>query len=214
MIKRMTFLIRIFPGKTDEARVRIKELFPAAAEKAVLAGASNLSLWRAEDMIFGYYETAKEADNATGQILRDFIEENLSDVSVLIASPGNMRLMYAAIGSPREDKSMLKHRVFVTRLKPGCAEEYKARHDALATMQRQGVGDKPENNFTIWNSGDYICGYSEIDPDYVPDNSEMAQKARVAWETRMLGIMDWLTDDVDDITGEEHDKIECMYRGT
>ena len=29
----------------------------------------------------------------------------------------------------------------------------------------------------------------------------------IAWETRQLEIMDWLTDDVDWITGEKHEAI-------
>ena len=41
--------------------------------------------------------------------------------------------------------------------------------------------------------------------DHAPTEAEKA--ADIAWETRQLEIMDWLTDDVDWITGQKHDPI-------
>ena len=44
---------------------------------------------------------------------------------------------------------------------------------------------------------------------------EMTDEERtstIAWETRQLEIMDWLTDDVDWITGEKHDAIALVCK--
>ena len=38
------------------------------------------------------------------------------------------------------------------------------------------------------------------------------EAATVAWETRQLEIMDWLTDDVDWMTGETHDKMRLICK--
>ena len=50
-----------------------------------------------------------------------------------------------------------------TRLKPGTQEEYKRRHDALVEQRGNTVNPGPDSNFSIWNAGDYIFGYDEID---------------------------------------------------
>lgn len=36
------------------------------------------------------------------------------------------------------------------------------------------------------------------------DETSEAREAAAAWETRQLGIMDWITNDVDWMTGEWH----------
>ena len=36
------------------------------------------------------------------------------------------------------------------------------------------------------------------------EQTEEAKQADVEWETRQLGIMDWITNDVDWLTGEVH----------
>ncbi|MGI6577418.1 MAG: L-rhamnose mutarotase [Eubacteriales bacterium] len=208
-MERFAFLVKVFPGKLAEVTQTMEARMPAVAKDAVAAGASNFSVWRAEDIIFGYYEADTESN--VGTIIRSFIDKEFHDSAILVASPGNMRLMYSAIGSPREDKKSLRHRVFVTRLKPGCAEEYKLRHDNLAAKQSEEPIEGPINNFTIWNAGDYICGYNEIDPDYIEDADLESEKLNVEWEIRMLEIMDWLTDDVDHISGEKHEKVECLF---
>ena len=42
--------------------------------------------------------------------------------------------------------------------------------------------------------------------------TEEEKASTIAWETRQLEIMDWLTDDVDWITGEKHDAIALICR--
>ena len=208
LMERKTFLIKIVHDNSEKTVDNLKNFLPGIIEKT--EDISNFSIWKAEDMIFGYYETTREA-TASDTIIRSCLVEALGADAIILASPGNMRLMYNAIGLPREDKSALRQRVFITRLKPGCAEEYKRRHDAITPKAEEPARNRPTNNFTIWNAGDYICGYSEIDAFYVPPDTEHAKKRTVAWETKMLEIMDWLTNDVDYISGEQHVKIRCLY---
>ena len=42
------------------------------------------------------------------------------------------------------------------------------------------------------------------------DMTAEEKESTVAWETRQLEIMDWLTDDVDWITGERHEHIQRL----
>ena len=42
--------------------------------------------------------------------------------------------------------------------------------------------------------------------------TEEEKQATIQWETKMLEIMSWLTDDVDWITGEHHAHIQCVCR--
>jgi L-rhamnose mutarotase len=118
-----------------------------------------------------------------------------------------MRLMYHDIGVVRQDKSLIRHRVFVTRLKPGCEEEYKRRHDGLIAARGDAVSQGPDSNFTIWCGAGYIFGYCEKVKAFDREMTEAEKADTIAWETRQLEIMDWLTDDVDWITGEKHEKI-------
>ena len=116
--------------------------------------------------------------------------------------------MYHDIGIVREDKSLIRHRVFCTKLKPGCAEEYKRRHDGLIAARGDKVSEGPDSNFTIWYGAGYIFGYCEKVKSFDHEPTEAEKAADIAWETRQLEIMDWLTDDVDWITGQKHGHIQ------
>ena len=131
--------------------------------------------------------------------------EAFSGLVCWLAEPGEgMELMYHDFGIVREDKSLIRHRMFMTRLKPGCAREYKARHQALIEA-RGGVPDPgPDSNFSIWSAGGYIFGYDEIDTTMEQEETPEAHAATVAWETRQLEIMDWITNDCDWLTGQVH----------
>ena len=52
--------------------------------------------------------------------------------------------------------------------------------------------------------GNDIFGYDEIDTTMEVEETPEAREATIAWETRQLGIMDWITNDVDWMTGECH----------
>ena len=107
-----------------------------------------------------------------------------------------MRLMYHNFGIVRSDKELIRHRMFMTKLKPGCEEEYKARHDALIEQRGDSVDPGPDSNFSIWSAGGYIFGYNEIDTTMETEETPEEHENTIAWETRQLEIMDWITNDV------------------
>ena len=170
-------------------------------------GLDNFSLWAVEDLLCGYGEWAGE-----GKLpgLPPSLTQAVAGDGELLCAPGTMRLMYHDIGIVREDKSLIRHRVFVTKLKPGCEEEYKRRHDGLIAARGDAVSEGPDSNFTIWCGAGYIFGYCEKVKAFDREMTEAERASTVAWETRQLEIMDWLTDDVDWITGEKHGKIRRM----
>ena len=97
----------------------------------------NFSIWNTERLIFGYYEKEDDAElNAEEKAVRDVLIEKMAETFEWISEPGqDMRLMYHNYGVIRENKELIRHRVFMTRLKDGCEEEYKARHDGLIAIQ-------------------------------------------------------------------------------
>lgn len=171
--------------------------------EALRAGVENFSIWAAEDMLFGYGEYARgDAPGLWGRLV-----ELLGGEAEALCPVGGMRLMYHDIGIVRQDKSLIRHRVFATRLKPDCEEEYKRRHDALIEARGDAVSEGPDSNFTIWCGAGVVFGYCEKVRAFDHEMTEAERRETVAWETRQLEIMDWLTDDVDWITGETHAPI-------
>lgn len=170
-------------------------------------GASNFSVWRIREFLFCYGEYPDETS-----IPAERIVQLLPGGVGLFAAPGSLPLMYHDIGIVRQDKSLIRHRVFATRLKEGCAQEYKRRHDALVETRGDQIKEGPESNFTIWNANGYIFGYCELVRSFDHEKTEEEKAADIAWETRQLEIMDWLTDDVDWITGQKHDPVRLVYR--
>ena len=212
-MKQKPFLLKLLPGASIDA------LTACAGElRAIILenGGNDFSLWQAEDMIFGYFES--EGENipcAAGTALRKFIDEKLGD-TVLVLAMQNMRLMYDVVNRPAKDKSkVVSHRVFITRLKPGCLPEYYRLHQGLLTERRNAITDgtldpakEPSSNFTIWNAGDYICGYNEMTE--LPASDDTNTGGNEAWERHMLTLMDWLTDDADVFSGDKHEKIRRL----
>lgn len=190
-MKRIPFVLKALPGFREDC-------IPAD----VLNGqpASNFSIWRIGDFLFCYGEWNDGAQPAI----------SIPGTEVF-AAPGTMQLMYHDIGIVREDKSLIRHRVFATRLHEGCAEEYKRRHDALIEARGDSVTQGPESNFTIWHANGYIFGYCELVKSFDHPMTDEERASTIAWETHQLEIMDWLTDDVDWITGERHDSVRQIY---
>ena len=107
-------------------------------------------------------------DEEAEQLIRE-----MEDTFEWISTPGkDMRLMYHDFGVVRENKELIRHRMFMTRLKPGCEEEYKARHDALIEKRNGAVTQGPDSNFSIWSAGGYIFGYNEIDTTMEREETE------------------------------------------
>lgn len=213
-MRRETIAMRIKPGMKDEFRRRCKEEFPGLFASQNPKGINNFSIWSVEDLAFVYSEVDDEVTMEEEKALAMAFLEYMQDCCECLGSPVTkpMRLMYEDIGIVREDKSLIRHRVFVTKLKPGCAEEYKRRHDELTASRGGKVNPGPESNFTIWNAGDYIFGYCELVKSMEKEPTEEERQATIDWETRGLEIMDWITDDMDWLTGEKHEKIELMFK--
>lgn len=213
-MRRDAIAFRIKPGKEDEFALRCKQIPEAVLAPENPQVVSNFSVWRVEDLVFCYGEIGDAASpDAEKAFVQGFLA-HMRDCCECLGDPfGNpMRLMYEDIGIVREDKSKIRHRVFVTRLKPGMAEEYKRRHDALVESRGGKVNPGPESDFTIWYAAGHIFGYCELDRAMLHEPTPEERQATVAWETRQLEIMDWLTDDVDWLTGLKHEKIQLVFR--
>ena len=206
-MKRYAFIMEPQPDKREAVAARLSANAPEIRAEAAQMGLDNFSLWGVEDLLCGYGEWTGEEDLPG---LPPSLAKAVGPDGTLLCAPGTMRLMYHDIGIVRADKSLIRHRVFVTRLKPGCEEEYKRRHDGLIAARGDAVSEGPDSNFTIWCGAGYIFGYCEKVKAFDREMTEAERADTVAWETRQLEIMDWLTDDVDWITGEKHEKIRQM----
>ena len=201
---RHAFAMKIKRGMMNEYRSRLGIIWPELTAYLDYRGISNYSIWNAEDLIFGYYESEAEEINLKHEIAVKLIHE-MEDTFDWISTPGeDMRLMYHDFGIVRESKELIRHRMFMTKLKPGCEEEYKARHDNLIAKRNGEISQGPDSNFSIWSADGYIFGYDEIDTTMEKEETEEERQFTVEWETRQLEIMDWITNDVDWLTGEKH----------
>lgn len=200
-MERYTFALKIEEGQMNCFRKGLGNVWPKITEVLEQHQIRNFSMWQAADLVFGYYEADMEPQH---EVLEELLGQ-LSGCFDWLAKPGcNMRLMYHDFGLVREDKSLIRHRMFMTKLKPGCEEEYKRRHDALVEARGERVTLGPDSNFSIWHAGGYIFGYDEIDTTMEVEETEEAHAATVAWESKQLEIMDWITNDVDWLTGQYH----------
>ena len=205
-MERHAFAMKVKEGQMNTYRKLLGEIWPELTSYLDRNGIKNFSIWNTDDLIFGYYE------NADGLVISDEeaavkaeLIKKVEDTFTWISTPGeDMRLMYYDFGVVRESKELIRHRMFMTKLKPGCEEEYKARHDVLVEARGDKVNPGPDSNFSIWNAGGYIFGYNEIDTTMEVEETAEARANTIAWETRQLEIMDWITNDVDWMTGEHH----------
>ena len=211
---RETFLLKL---KSPEGLEAVKDVFdnvPDGIETLLKKrGVNNFSLWVVDCLVFGYFETTREIlwTEKEAKAILQYFTQRLAPICEIIGNPISkpMRLMYRSLGLVREEKSEIRYRVFATKLKEGCAEEYKRRHDALNGDRNEGK-DGEDSNFTIWNADRYIFGYCEKVKKYAHEMTEEEKQGSIAWETRGLEIMDWITDDIDWITGEHHSKIQRL----
>ena len=210
---RNSFAWRLKPGMREAFGRILRENWEAISTHLVICGFHNFSVWNAEDLLFGYFETDYDLAELKESRKEPFREWNrkLSDCIDWISEPWKaMRLMYQDFGIVRSEKDLIRHRVFMTRLKPGMEEEYKRRHDALIEARGKKITPGPDSNFSIWYAGGYIFGYDEIDTTMERDRTQADIDADIAWETRMFEIMDWITNDVDWISGEVHAPVRLI----
>lgn len=205
-MERHAFAMKIREGRMNDYRKKLGEIWPELTAYLDRNEIHNFSIWNAEDLIFGYYEKHGEnAVSAEDLQTKAALTAAIEDTFEWISTPGvDMRLMYHDFGIVRESKELIRHRMFMTKLKPDCEEEYKRRHDGLIEKRGDKVSEGPDSNFSIWSAGGYIFGYDEIDTTMEVEQTEAAKQADIEWETRQLGIMNWITNDVDWLTGEVH----------
>lgn len=205
-MERHTFAMTVKDGQMNTYRKQLGMIWPELTAFLDRNQMRNFSIWNAENLIFGYYETADGAVLSVEEnAVKEALAEKIEDTFEWISTPGEpMRLMYQDFGVVRENKELIRNRMFMTKLKPGCEEEYKRRHDGLVEKRGDAVTQGPDSNFSIWSAGGYIFGYNEIDTTMETEPTEEEKKFMVEWETRQLEIMDWITNDVDWLTGEHH----------
>ncbi len=208
-MKRESAFLSIKPEQKKTFENVIWAAAPYIDEKCEELGLSNCSVWTVEDRVYFYAQSEGEKG------LKDVMDAFAREISLyldVVAYPEDTRLMYHDIGEERQDKSLIRRRVFATVLKDGCADEYFRRHEALINA-RGGDTFGKESNFTIrCAENKYIFGYCEIVRELDTPPTAEEQAASDAWETRQLEIMDWLTDDVDYLTGESHEKMRCLFQ--
>ena len=210
-MKREACMLKIMPGMTSAIESAIALSQSALEKRCASVEAKNASAWSVAGYLYLYAEFEDGANAGLKDVIAPWESELLTAASY-VARPGEMKLMYHDIGVVREDKSLIRRRVFATHLKPGCAAEYKARHQKLIDARGDKVSDGPETNFTIWCAKDeFIFGYCELVKSYDHEMTEAERESTVKWETRQLEIMDWFTDDVDWITGEKHEKMQKLF---
>ena len=205
-MERHAFAMKIRDGKMNDYRKKLGEIWQELTAFLDRNEVGNFSIWNAEDLIFGYYEK-KDGTQLSSEEKKaaDALAEKIQDTFDWISTPyKDMRLMYHNFGVVRENKELIRHRMFMTKLKDGCEEEYKARHDGLIAQRGDTVDPGPDSNFSIWSAGGYVFGYDEIDTTMEVEETEESREQTVTWEMRQLGIMDWITNDVDWMTGEWH----------
>lgn len=212
-MERRTFLVKLTDAAKEE---KLEAALPVIKEIVLNNQGNDFSVWQAEDLIFGYFETDSTVfPDPAGTQIREYLEKELAD-TVQIISVCNMRLMYSSINRPLTDKSKIAaHRVFMARIKPGCAEEYLRRHHGLEVIAEREIAcgkvnpeELPSNNMTIWNGGDYICGYNEM--EQLPAADDPNSGGNVEWEMNMLKIMDWITDDADQFSKLHHEPVRRL----
>ena len=211
-MERHSFAMEIKEGKKNEYRQKLGEIWPKLTAFLDQEKVHNFSIWNCESLIFGYYETDETSEFSEEKKAKiQALTSRIDNTFTWISTPGeNMRLMYHNFGIVRKSKELIRHRMFMTKLKAGCEEEYKRRHDGLIAQRGDTVDPGPDSNFSIWCAGGYIFGYDEIDTTMEVEETVESREQTVEWEMRQLGIMDWITNDVDWMTGDVHADVKRL----
>lgn len=181
LMERHTFAMEIKEQQVGDYRKRLGMIWQELTGFLDQNQISNFSIWSCGRLVFGYCETEEKSSLWQEQQKKiQALVKKMGDSFSWISVPGKpMRLMYENIGSVRKNKELIRHRVFMTKL-------------------------RPDSNFTIWSAGGYIFGYDEIDTTMEKEETDEEKQASAAWERRQLEIMEWITNDVDGLTGEHH----------
>lgn len=208
-MERHAFALKIKEGKKNQFKANLGKVWPGLTALLDAHEATNFSMWNVLDMVFGYFETAGELvyTDADKEKAAQW-EAAYGDCYDWISVPfQEMRLVYEEFGVVRECKELIRHRVFITKLYPGKEEEYKSAHDELIEARNGQIPQGPDSNFSIWCAGGYVFGYDEIDVTMDFEWTPEERQWNIDWENRMLGLMSWLTDDIDFMLDERHENI-------
>lgn len=208
-MERHAFALKIKEGKKNQFKANLGKVWPGLTALLDAHEATNFSMWNVLDMVFGYFETegALEYTVADKEQVAQW-EAAFNDCYDWISVPfQEMRLVYEEFGVVRECKELIRHRVFITKLYPGKEEEYKSAHDELVEARNGQIPQGPDSNFSIWCAGGYVFGYDEIDVTMDFEWTPEERQRHIDWENRMLGLMSWLTDDIDFMLDERHENI-------
>ncbi|MCR5716615.1 MAG: hypothetical protein K6G23_07205 [Lachnospiraceae bacterium] len=211
-MERHAFALQMNEGKLGNFLTALGEKWGEIRTIIDAEHVTNFSLWNAERFLFGYYESDKE-EAVSGKLMAPLADVIAANGRWISDPEQNMAQMFEIYGVVREDKSMIRHRVFMTHLLTGDVKEYKRRHDEKRASM-PAVPPGPDSNFTIWNAEDFIFGYDEIDTSMEHEETPEEHEDTVAWESNMLNIMEWITNDVDWLTGEHHAQVRrvAYYR--
>ena len=133
-MNRHAIALQIIPEKFNDFRSGLGRVWNRLTRLMDDLEISNFSLWNIEDLVFGYYETDPLSPTPSEHQKAEFrsLEAEVGDSYRWISGPDQeMRLMYHDFGIVRPNKELIRHRVFVTKLKGDFQEEYKRRHDGL-----------------------------------------------------------------------------------
>ena len=218
-MERRTFVLKAHPGQREEAQAVIDALSGSLSALCQRHGVENFSIWGVGDYFFGYGEYTRlggpeepsETEDApeeqeSGLALWETLSAALCELAEPLCAPGTMTLMYRELGDIQADKSLIRHRVFAATLKRGCEAEYKRRHDALSAEKALAAPGE-DSNFTIWYGEGVLFGYCEKIVERLHEPTEAERAFARAWESDQLELMDWLSDDVDWLTGERHEAM-------
>lgn len=213
-MERIALAAKIHSGKKDAFRRALRMVWDDVSLYLDEQHISNFSVWEMADLLFVYGEAEDDTEmNAKKWENLQCVIGPVKEWITWLSTPDKpLQLMYHDYGIVRTSKELIRHRVFATKLKEGCLDEYKKRHDALIAKRGEQVNEGPESNYTIWSDGTYIFGYDEIDTTMETELTEEDRQQSVEWESKMLEIMDWITDDVDWLTNGRNAKSMCIAR--
>lgn len=157
----------------------------------------NLTVWEIGTYIFAHFEgTIQEKNHMLAEL------DKLPEQVECLYLPGQMAMMYENRGCVISKKNALSYRVFAARLKPGCADEYKRRHSLIPPLPNDR--ENYESNWGIWLGDGCVFGYCELNPSLRQEPTEDEIRETLEWETKQLEIIEWMTNDMDWLTGEKH----------
>lgn len=100
-MERIAVFFKLKPGMAEAYKERHDRIWPEMSEALCSAGIKNYSIWRKDDMLFGYYETedAQRADTVLQSLpiyakWRNEMEEYIYKESVTGRKEWPMELMF------------------------------------------------------------------------------------------------------------------------